>query len=281
MNIKANLFGPFVGSMSWEVYNFAPYAIHLKKENPATQLIVYTRPDRFDLYGSYADTLIPLRIKNDNKSYHNKFSLKGLNQNNYDKMIRMVNRKYKPYRDIENHFYPNIPGNNYEVRWQFPRDKMDYNFKPRQSNETFLNKLIGDDKVIFIDLSGFYLEESFYFLTKLDKLLDKKTCFVCYNPDNVDCELLFSSRKIINLHKYNHNENTSILGCSIIAIKKAVMTVAINLSEISHLSLLLNKKLYLCRDYDPEFVKLINPKNTEIDLVDDLYKEKPMQEFKL
>jgi len=280
MNIKANLFGPFVGSISWEMYNFAPYAIHLKKENPATQMIVYTRPDRFDLYGSYADTLIPLRIKNDNKLYHNKFSLKGLDQTNYKKMIRMVNRKYQSYRDIENHFYPDISENNYEVRWQFPRDKMDYNFKPRQSNETFLSKLIGDNKIIFIDLSGFYFEESFYFLVKLNKLFDKKICFVCYNPNNVDCEILFSSRKIINLHKFNHNENTSILGCSIIAMKKAIITISMNISNISHMSLLLGKKLFLCRDYDKEFVKLINPHKTQIQSIDDLYKT-PIQEFKL
>jgi len=281
MNIKANIFGPFVGSISWEMYNFAPYAIYLKKEDPATQLIVYTRPDRFDLYGSYANTLIPLRIKNDNSTYHHKFALNGLDINSYKKMAGMVNRKYKPYRDIQHHIYPNISGNSHEVRWQFPRSKMNYDFKPRQSNEVLIDKLVGDDKIIFIDLSGFYFEESFYFLTKLDKLFDKNISFICYNPCNVDCDLLFSSRKIINLHKFNHKDNTSIIGCSIVAIKKAIMTISMNFSEISHLSLLLGKKLYLCRNYDPEFVKLINPNNTKISLVDDLYEEKPIEKFDL
>jgi len=158
---------------------------------------------------------------------------------------------------------------------------MNYDFKPRQSNEVLIDKLVGGDKIIFIDLSGFYFEESFHFLVRMDKLFDKNICFVCYNPNNSDFEILFSSRKIINLHKFNHNENTSILGCSIIAIRKAIMTISMNFSDVSHLSLLLNKKLFMCRDYDHEFVKLINPHNTKIQSVDDLYKEKPMQEFKL
>jgi len=285
MNIKANIFGPFVGSISWEMYSFAPYAINMKKEDPSTQLIVYTRPDRFDLYGTYADVLIPLRIKNDNVKFHHKFMLKGLDISNYEKMAHMVNRKYKPYRDIQNHIYPNIKDDNHSIRWQFPRELMDYNFSPRKSNKNMIDKLLNGSKMIFIDLSNFYMEEAFYFLTKLDLTLTKDVMFLCYNPHDVDCSVLFSSRKIVDLSKFDHGESTSTIGCSIEAIKQSIMTVSMNLSEISHLSLLLKKQLFLCRPYDQEFVKTINPYKTSIQLVDDLYankfKEKPEESFKL
>ena len=34
MKRSAILVGPFVGELEWEMYRFAPYLIHLKKENP-------------------------------------------------------------------------------------------------------------------------------------------------------------------------------------------------------------------------------------------------------
>ena len=84
MRPKAFLFGPFVGELCWEFFRFAPYAIHLKKNNPNSRLIVLTRPSRFDLYGQYADILVPLRLKNDSHSKGRKaFKLTDYKEENY------------------------------------------------------------------------------------------------------------------------------------------------------------------------------------------------------
>ena len=56
------LFGPFIGSLSWEFYRFAPLMIFLKRLYPDKKIAVLTRPERFDLYGQYADYLIPLKF---------------------------------------------------------------------------------------------------------------------------------------------------------------------------------------------------------------------------
>ena len=75
---SAMLFGPFIGSLSWELYYFVPYMIYMKKHNPAYETIVYTRSERFDLYGTYGDILVPLRIKNDRNCIQHRFTINGL-----------------------------------------------------------------------------------------------------------------------------------------------------------------------------------------------------------
>ena len=65
MKEKAYLFGPFVGSIDWEFYRFAPLAIYLKTIDPDTKIIVLTRSSRFDLYGLHANFLVNLKIPND------------------------------------------------------------------------------------------------------------------------------------------------------------------------------------------------------------------------
>lgn len=266
----AFLFGPFVGSLSYELYRFAPYAINLKFNNPDNALLIYTRPERFDLYGSYADILIPLRIKNDGKDIQNNYNLNGLDKNNYDQMIKIFERKYKSHYKIRKHFYPNFV--NY-VDWQFPKNEMNYNFDPRIENINLMEKLMGKCDHILVDLSGLYLDEAFYFIEKLDREIDKKIRFIIYNPSNSYSKLLFTSRKIIELDKIKYDMSISLLGCLITSIKKSLFTISINFSEASHLSLLLKTKLHMYREFSEDFVKKINPYNTPIYLFDSVKEE--------
>ena len=81
--LDAYLVGPFVGELIWEFFRFAPYIIHLKKNRPKTKIIVFTRDSRFDLYGQYADILVPLNIPNDLPEKHSYFTIQGLDSDKY------------------------------------------------------------------------------------------------------------------------------------------------------------------------------------------------------
>jgi len=265
----AFLFGPFIGSLSWELFRFAPYAIHLKHKFPDHNILVYTRPERFDLYGSYADILVPLRINNDNINLQQNFNLKGITQENYKKMVHIFERKYRAHYKAKEHFYPDIFGKRSLIKWQFPKEKMLYDFNPRVDNEKIMSSLMRDFDHIVVDTSGLYLEEAFYYIEKLDRELDKKIRFIIHDPSNSFTDLLFTSRELINLNAIKYDTSISLIGCLISAIKKSLFTVSVNFSDASHLSLLLGTKLYLCRDYSESFIKTINPLDTNIYLLND------------
>ena len=145
---KAFLFGPFMGELSWEFYRFAPYAIYLKKFNPDVQIIVLTREERFSLYGIYADILIPLRIKNDDMLIQRQFGSKNYKPEYYDTIKKYFYEKYKKRFDVIDHFCPLIHGWKRKIKWQFPRDKMDYDFQPQGKISDIVKAIIGDGDVI-------------------------------------------------------------------------------------------------------------------------------------
>ena len=128
-----------------------------------------------------------------------------------------------------------------------------------------MNDLIRKYKYIVVDTSGSYLDEAFYYIEKLDRVVDKNVKFIVYNPKH-KYNLLFTSREIINLIDVGYNISISMMGCLIEAIKNSEFTITMNFSEASHLSLLLNKKLFICKDFSflTDYVKKINPLNTDI-----------------
>ena len=62
----AVLMGPFVGELYWEGGRFAPMLPHMiqseYKFKKDITYIILTRKERFDLYGKFADILVPLKI---------------------------------------------------------------------------------------------------------------------------------------------------------------------------------------------------------------------------
>ena len=140
---EAYLFGPFVGELAWEFFRFAPYAIHLKKENPNVKIIVLTRQERFDLYGKYSDILVPLRITDDKTYTQSAFGLLGYDINYYETISKFFAEKYNKEYEIIGHFYPNIKPWQRKIKWQFPRIKMDYDFNVRNTNNEIVDSIVG------------------------------------------------------------------------------------------------------------------------------------------
>ena len=147
-NPKAFLFGPFLGELSWEFYRFAPYAIYLKKHNPDIKIIVLTREKRFDLYGKYADILIPLRIKNEDVFPQSSFGLEGYKMEYYDTIKKYFYEKYNKRFNIVEHFCPLTHGWRKKIKWQFPRDQMCYDFQVKRKTCDLINETVKPDDVI-------------------------------------------------------------------------------------------------------------------------------------
>jgi hypothetical protein len=239
MQDKAYLFGPFFGELSWEYFRFAPYAIYLKKISPDIKMIVLTRPSRFDLYGQYADILIPQRLEKEETYNQSAFKLINYGDVLYETLARKYKMMYEKRYDILDHHYPDIGGWRYKVKWQFPRDRMDYNFIARKKNKEVVDSIIGDDKIILSSREYEYSSDNYKILHLND--------FKKEIEDKVD------------------DKSITYIGCLIELIKKSTVVVSTLNQDLGHLAILLRKPLiYLNRRMKIDEVKLMNTLNTPI-----------------
>jgi hypothetical protein len=237
----AVLFGPFVGELSWEFYRFAPYLLYLKKLNPHITTIVYSRPQRIDLYGQHTNIFIPLKLKNDSPEFQEKFRLNSLAPYAYREIVNLFKEKYSERFEIKDHFYPDIFEWRYKVKWQFPRSKMDYKFLPRKENELLINRVTeGTEKCCLYCLN---------YESDIDYLNQKG--YSVLTPETLE-------RKISNLG------TTTTLGVLIEYIKKCSFVISDFYSTYFHLSLLLNCPVMTSCQFNEDEAGLLNPLQTEI-----------------
>jgi len=237
------LFGPFVGELSWEFYRFAPYAITIKKEHPNIPLVVFTRPERFDLYGKYADILVPLRIPNDANIQKNCFTMKSLMVKDYNRIARTFASRYKRRFQIVKHYYPDISTWRYKLKWQFPRRLMNYDFKARDKNLHIAKRLI------------------------------KRNNFIIDNniiQSNDISEGINITDLMNQISNRTDDYDTTVLGTMIEVLKLCRFIVGNLESDLSHLAILLGKPL-ICVDNKMPLndIGLLNPLRVPI-IIDDV-----------
>lgn len=240
-NKGAYLFGPFIGEVTWEFFRFAPYSIYKKKIDSSSKLIVLTRKSRFDFYGKYSDILVPLDLViNDSEKKQSEFGVIGYSKEYYDSIANHFFEKYKNEYEILGHFYPRIEEWKRKIKWQFPRDKMDYNFLPRKLNDELIDKFIGNYiNIVFVD-RGYKFETQDYLAINFDD-------FIQYVSENID------------------NIKATFYGCLISLLKRVDFTIGNLKNEASFLSILLGKPLISVNEtlsYDS--VRLLNPLNVPI-----------------
>jgi hypothetical protein len=130
--MKSNyLFGPFIGETIYELNYFVGHAIYLRKQNPHNRIIVLTREKNFDLYGKYATTLHNLPLSEDLEEY--KFSCNNMRVNLLKDIFGKFKNRYKGMR-IHGHFYPEVAPRLSNIKWFYPREEIDFDFKPRSEN---------------------------------------------------------------------------------------------------------------------------------------------------
>lgn len=239
MKERAILVGPFIGELCWEFFRFAPYAIHLKKNSRRTKLIVLTRTSRFDLYGNYADVFVPLRLKNDSELERDCFKLIGFAQENYYSVAKYFKEKFKKKYTVIKHIYPDIRGWRYKVKWQFPRNKMLYDFKPRIKNIEIAKKSMGTYNSILDCMAT-----------------DKRT-----GHDGV----IESGALVCRITNFVDDVYSTTLGSIIESIKLCDYVIGDIKTDISQLALLLGTPLiYVGEPISYDFLTLINPLNTPV-----------------
>ena len=237
---EAYLFGPFAGELAWEFFRFAPYVIHLKKKNPNVKIIVLTRRERFDLYGKYADILVPLYINDDKKYEQSAFGLLKYNIDYYETIAKYFFEKYDKDYKILNHFYPNIRSWQRKIKWQFPRIEMDYDFNVRNVNNQIVDSIVGN-----------YVNMGF---------VDKGYKYRTNNYLTIHYEDF-----ITNVIEQVDNKRSTFLGCLISLLKRVEFTVGNLKSYVSHLSILLNNPLIsIDEKLTDDAIHLLNPLNTPI-----------------
>jgi len=241
MRRLAYLIGPFIGEFRWEYYHFAPYIIRRVKQDPKKIFVIFTRRSNFDLYGAYADVLVPLRIINDKPDFTNCFKVEGFGMNEFNMLLGEFIKKYKKRYNIIEKIYPDITRYNYKVKWQFPKSEMDYDFQPRKANKELVDRFITSNHV-FID-QGMYV-----------------------NPIRLDnYETKHSSDLAAQITNLVDTVKTSTLGCFIEALKTCKFVIGNLSSDSSRLALLLKKPLItLNEQLTDDEIHLINPLNTPV-----------------
>jgi hypothetical protein len=234
---QAFIFGPFIGELYWEAFRFAPYAISLKKRFPQHFLVVFTRPRSFDLYGQYADILVPLKIK-EGMYVAEKFKLKAYPISEYRALESYIKRVYLNMFEITDHFVPRIDGFMWKVKWQYPRKYMDYSFLPRKRNSFLVEKFYGgDDNIVLTTESNVVL---------------------------ADYNVIQAKDFLKNINNYL-DKNCSSLGCLIEMIKKCKFVISNFENDLARLSVLLKKDVITVNEkFSDDAIYLMNPHKVSV-----------------
>jgi hypothetical protein len=275
----AILMGPFVGELYWEGARFAPMLPHMihteyKKRKDITY-IVLTRKDRFDLYGKFADILVPLRIPGDyEKLSPNCFRLNGLKPPQYHEIAKKFKTKYSQRFKILNHYYPDVSKRQYINKNQYSRKRMKYVYSPRDENYKLVNEYIPDNKPIVVLAprfrKGFKRNWSnwnkFYdMLWKRKDLLRDFTFIICgkegeYKPDLYD--------RFYDINKMELSNNSSLAGILLVILERTFFTFG-SQSAIPNFSLLYGVDVLEFGCQKSLHTKTYNIKNTPITFIED------------
>jgi len=267
------LCGPFVGSLSHEYKFFSSHVMWLKMNRPDLKLAVFTRPERFDLYGEYANYLIPLRIENDKEKDQIFYKSKIIHIDDYELMIKKIYLMYSKRFDTIHHIYPNIKNFFYKVKYQFQRNQVLYDLQPRKENILVVNNLLKNKSPILIILPKNNQE----LFGEINKIIQKNTNLLFMQSQfNQRDKPVLSQNKLINNYlfitdcdlseKFYYNINnlkiieneTSTIGYLIEIIKKSKFVIAPK-GDITNLSLLLKIPTIIIGKKS----KIFNPLNTE------------------
>jgi len=276
---KAVLLGPFVGELYWEVGRFAPMLpfFKLKKyKGKDIKYIVFTREERFDLYGRYADVFVPLRIDGDykKKKQPNCFRLNGLKVVEYEKIVEKFKNKYKKEYKIIEHIYPNVTKGSFLNKNQFNRKNMMFKFQPRKENYKIVNDYVPSDKPLVILApryrTGFRRNwdkwpEFYDRLFKDKNLMSNFNFIICgkkgeYIPDD--------KHRFYDMNDISLSRNMSLVGILLVLMENTIFTFG-SQSAIPNISLLYGIEVLEFGCQKKLHTKTYNIKNTPITFIED------------
>lgn len=275
---KAVLMGPFVGELYWEGGRFAPMLPYMRNKQYRGRdditYIILTRKERFDLYGKFADILVPLNIPGDYQTRSpNCFKLNGLKKFEYLEIVEKFKKKYSGRFKIIKHIYPDVNKGVYDNKNQFPRSQMRYVYAPRDENYKLVHDYLPNVKP-WVVLSprfrkGFKRNwkhwQKFYDLLWSKKdLLKEYTFIICgkkgeYRPDN--------QGRFYDMNNIVLGENSSLVGILLVILENTYFTFG-SQSAIPNFSLLYGVEVFEFGCQRMLHTKTYNVKNAPITFIE-------------
>jgi len=282
----AILMGPCVGEFYWEAGRFAPLLPFMRRSNSKIQkypkFIILTRDERFDLYGRYADILVPLKIDGDYTQYvPNCYRLNDFPNSEYERIASDFKRKYEERFNILDHLYPKVDGKHFLNKNQFQVNRMIFSYAPRQENYDLIDSYIPKDKPIVI-LSPRYRnnvvdppsvkrrnwphwQELYSNIRSNNFLMDNFNFVICgkpgeYIPDAED--------KFFDITKIKVTRDSSLSGLLLVVLQRACLTCS-SQSAIPNLSLLFKVEVLEWGHQKNLHTLVYNHKRTKITFLDD------------
>lgn len=275
----AILFGPFVGEMYWEAGRFAPmlpfYKIK-KYQKRKIKYIILSREERFDLYGRYADILVPLRINGDYANLQPEcFRLIGYPKDEVEKQAKVFRKTYAQRFNIIEHVYPNVAKGCFVNKNQFPQKTMLFKYKPREENYTLVNEYLPKNGKPYVILAprfrkGFKRNwknwPAFYdTLYKDQELMDSFNFILCgkqgeYIPDE--------KHRFYDMNDIQVGKKSSLIGLLLVIMEKSIFTFG-SQSAIPNISLLYNVEVLEFGCQKNLHTRTYNIRNTPITFIDD------------
>jgi len=285
------LMGPFVGEFYWEAGRFAPLLPAMRSreyKHRDVKYIIFTREERFDLYGKYADILVPLRIEGDYvKKMPECFRLIGFGKTPVEELAKKFKSKYNGDYNILRHIYPDVLKGRFVNKNQFSRHNMVYKFNPRDDNYKLIDSFLptnGRQNVVLAPRfrKGFkrnwkYWSE-FYDLLYRDKFLNSNFNFIIcgkkgeYVADPKD--------RFLDMTSINLTDQSSLVGLLLVILERSIFTFG-SQSAIPNISLLYGVEVLEFGCQKRLHTTTYNVKNTPITFIENRgYDIDPSQIFK-
>jgi hypothetical protein len=275
----AVLMGPFVGELYWEGARFAPMLPHMMqteyKNRKDITYIILTRKERFDLYGRFADILVPLRIPGDYSRLNpNCFRLNGLKPPQYQEIVDKFKRKYSQRYKILKHIYPDVSKGQYVNKNQYRVNKMRHVYSPRKENYKLVNEYIPNGKPIVVLGSRFrkgfkrnwkYWQKFYDLLWKRKDLLKDFTFVICGKDGEYKGD---SFERFYDMNKIKVGEESSLVGILLVILERAFFTFG-SQSAIPNFSLLHGVDVLEFGCQKTLHTRTYNIKKTPITFIDD------------
>lgn len=282
----AILMGPCISEFYWEAGRFAPLLPYMRRSNQKIQkhpkFIVLTREERFDLYGRFADILVPLRIEGDYAKYSpNCYKLNEYPNDQYERIASDFVKKYEERFHILDHLYPKIDGKHFLNKHQFPVSRMIFAYAPRPENYTLVDSYIPKDKPIVVlspryrnnDLDPAsvkrrnwpYWQDLYKRIRSNPFLTDNFNFVICgkpgeYVPDEED--------KFFDINKIKTTRDSSLSGLLLVILERSSLTCS-SQSAIPNISLLFGVEVLEWGHQKTLHTVVYNHKRTKITFLDD------------
>ncbi len=276
----AILFGPFVGELWWEIFRFAamlPFYKLSKYKDKDIKYIVYTRPDRFDIYGAFADILVPLEIKDEKDKYYSDcYKLRKFPDSEYYNLAEDFNKYYKTKYNILEHVFPDISRKRFLAKNQFNTKHMIFKVKPRKDNIKIVNKIISNNKPIILLASRYrkFLrrnwngwEDLFNMIYSDSWLMDTFNFVICgKSPDYIPDP----KNRFYDINYFPTTTNTSTIGFlyALMLKENTILTVG-SQSGIPNISMLFKVEVLEWGHQKELHTKSYNIFNTKVNFLED------------